>query len=129
MRRAVAAEEQAELAKKGLWSDAGMKQWKPPSDTQMLRTYANHRASFRTLASLVVSDSRLALLSRDPKSWSRAQAAGVSQEKIDRYVSILKSLDANETLAGVDGLGKTCVIVSDITFGLFDSGVIKGLRL
>ena len=33
---------------------------------------------------------------------------------------------ANEQLIGVQGISEVCLIVADITYGLFDNGVIKG---
>jgi len=126
MRRAQEAEEAAQHSKKGLWSDEGMKRWKPPSDEQLLADYASHKAVFQTIAHLVVGDGRLAQLSRDPATWERARAAGVAQKQVDQYVGLLNQLGAHEKLASVYGLGKACLIISDITFGMFDNGIIKG---
>jgi endonuclease YncB( thermonuclease family) len=126
MKRLAAAEEDAKQNKKGLWSDAEMKRWNPPTDAQMLKDYSDHKSWFKNVASLVNADPRLAELSRDPESWKRARSAGVSQEKIDQYIYLLELLGANETLASVYGLGKACLITADITVGLFDNGVIKG---
>ena len=36
------------------------------------------------------------------------------------------AVTANERLTGVQGLGEVCLVVADITYGLFDNGVIKG---
>ena len=126
MKRLAAAEEDAKQNKKGLWSDAEMKRWNPPTDAQMLKDYSDHESWFKNVASLVNADPRLAELSRDPESWKRTRSAWVSQEKIDQYIHLLELLGANETLASVYGLGKTCLITADITVGLFDNGVIKG---
>jgi hypothetical protein len=68
-------------------------------------------------------------VSRDPKSWKLVSDVGVPQAKIDEYVRLLAKLDANETLAGVYGLGKASLIAADITYGLFDNGIIKGCVL
>lgn len=126
MRRAQEAEETARRSKKGLWSDEGMKRWKPPSDEQLLADYATHKGLFHAITHLVASDGRLAQLSRDPATWERARAAGVLQKEVDQYVSVLNQLGANEKLASVYGLGKVCLIMSDIAFGMFDNGIIKG---
>jgi endonuclease YncB( thermonuclease family) len=129
MKRLAAAEQDAKANKKGLWSDAEMKRWNPPTDAQMQKDYADHKSWFKSVASLVQADPRLAEVSRDSGSWKRARAAGVSQEKIDQYVHLLEQLDANETLASVYGIGKACLITADIVVGLFDNGVIKGYVL
>lgn len=129
MKRLAAAEQDAKANKKGLWSDAEMKRWNPPTDAQMQKDYADHKSWFKSVASLVQADQRLAEVSRDSESWKRARAAGVSQEKIDQYVHLLEQLDANETLASVYGIGKACLITADIVVGLFDNGVIKGYVL
>ena len=106
-----------------------MKRWNPPTDAQMQKDYADHKSWFKSVASLVQADPRLAEVSRDSESWKRAREAGVSQEKIDQYVHLLEQLDANETLASVYGIGKACLITADIVVGLFDNGVIKGYVL
>jgi hypothetical protein len=126
MLRAQEAEEIAQRSKKGLWSDEGLKRWKPPSDEQLLADYVTHRRVFQAITRLVLSDGRLAQLSGDPVTWERARTAGVPQKQVDQYVSLLNQLGANEKLASVYGLGKACLIMSDITFGLFDNGIIKG---
>jgi hypothetical protein len=60
-----------------------------------------------------------------PKTWAHARSAGVRSRKIDEYADLLAKLNANEELSGVAGLGETCLIVADITYGLFDNGVTK----
>ena len=129
MKRLAAAEQDAKADKKGLWSDAEMKRWNPPTDSQMLKDYADHKSWFKRVAYLVQADPRLAEVSRDPESWKRARTAGAPQEMIDQYVHLLEQLDANETLASVYGIGEACLITADIVVGLFDNGVIKGYVL
>jgi endonuclease YncB( thermonuclease family) len=129
MQRLAAAEQQAEESKSGLWSDSEIRRWKPPTDAQMLQDYAEHRPWFDEFASLVHAEPRLAEITRDPESWAHALSTGVPQEKIDRYVHVLEELHANETLSGVLGMGNVCLVVADITVGLFDNGVIKGYVL
>jgi endonuclease YncB( thermonuclease family) len=126
MKRLAAAEQDAKQNKRGLWSDAEMKRWTPPTDAQMLKDYSGHKSWFKNVVSLVDEEPRLAELSRDPESWKRARSVGVSQDKIDQYVHLLEQLGANETLASVYGLGRACLITADITVRLFDNGVIKG---
>jgi endonuclease YncB( thermonuclease family) len=129
MQRLAAAEEEAKQGKNGLWSDEEIRRWNPPTDAQMLKDYAEHKRWFNDVASLVEAEPHLAEVSRDRESWGHALSAGVSQEKVDQYVHLLEELHANETLSGVYGLGKVCLIVADITVGLFDNGVIKGYVL
>jgi len=129
MRRAEGAEQEAKRARRGLWSDAGMKHWNPPSDAHMLEEYTRHKQWFKRVESLVASDERLAQIGRDPESVRRALGAGVSREKVNEYVHLLERLDANETLSGVYGLGRVCLITADIVYGAFDTGIIKGYVL
>ncbi|TLZ51836.1 MAG: hypothetical protein E6K22_10785 [Gammaproteobacteria bacterium] len=71
----------------------------------------------------------MAEINRDPKTWANARSAGVLPKRIDEYVDLLAKLDANEQLVGVAGLGEACLVVADVTYGLFDNGVIKGYVL
>lgn len=126
MARGVAAEREAERNKRGLWSEAVMPLWRPPSDEQMIAMYRSHKASFARIASLLEKDGRLEMVNWDPKSWAAAAQAGVSQADIDTYARLVKELGVNQETTGVVGLGKFCLITSDIVYGIFDTGVIKG---
>jgi len=65
----------------------------------------------------------------DPKTWNTARGAGVPRKLIDEYRDLLLKLEANELLVGVGGSSEACLVVADITYGLFDNGVIKGYVL
>jgi hypothetical protein len=126
MARAVAAEHGAERRRKGLWSDAYLPLWRPPSDEQLIAKYRRHNASFSQIASLIGKNRRLLAVNWNPKSWAAARSAGVPRADIDVYVQLLRKLGVNQELTEVVGLGKFCLITSDITYGLLDNGVIKG---
>ena len=126
MARAVAAEREAERRKRGVWSDAQMPLWRPPSDEQLIAKFRKQKASFSRIASLIAKDERLIAMNWDPKSRAAAARAGVSQADIDVYARLLNKLGVNQELTGVVGLGKFCLITTDIIYGIFDSGIIKG---
>lgn len=126
MARAVAAEHEAERQRKGLWSDTYLPRWRPPSDEQLIAKYRMHEASFAQIASLIGKDGPLLAVNWNPESWAAARRAGVSQADVDAYVRLLKKLGVNQELTGVAALGKFCLITTDIIYGLFDNGVIKG---
>lgn len=126
MGRAEAAEREAQQQNKGLWSDAEAERWNPPSDAKMMDKYRERRQSFSEIVALAGNDPRLLSVNRDPKSWSGALKSGVSKAKLQKYTQLLERLDVNRDLANVVGIGKVCLITTDIVYGLFDSGVIKG---
>jgi hypothetical protein len=126
MARAVEAEHEAERRKRGLWSDTQIPLWKPPSDEQLIVKYHRHKASFSRIASLIDKDERLTAVNWEPKSRAAAARAGVSQADIDTYARLLKKLGVNQELTTVVGLGKFCLVTTDITYGIIDTGVIKG---
>jgi hypothetical protein len=126
MSRAVAAEREAERRKTGVWSDAQVLLWRPPSDEQLIAKYRKQKASFSRIASLLAKDERLMAVNWDPKSWAAAARAGVSQADIDAYARLLRKLGVNQDLTGVVGLGRLCLITTDIIDGIFDTGIIKG---
>jgi hypothetical protein len=129
IQRIALAEIDAKQEKKGMWSEAGMKGRSPPRDNYLVRQYEEHHEWFERIRSLIHDDERLTAINRDPKSRTSARSTGVPQTTIDEYLDLLKKLDANEQLVGVAGLGETCLIMADITYGLFDNGVIKGYVL
>jgi hypothetical protein len=129
MRRISLAEVDAKKEKKGMWSDAGMKGRSPPRDSYLMRQFEEHGEWFERIGALIHDDERLTKVNRDPKTWDSARSSGIPPKKIDEYLDLLVRLDANEQLASVAGLGETCLIVADITYGLFDNGVIKGFVL
>jgi hypothetical protein len=122
----VAAEREAERRNRGVWSDAQVPLWRPPSDEQLIAKYRKQKASFSRIASLIAKDERLIAVNWDPKSRAAAARAGVSQTDVDVYARLLNKLGVNEELTGVVGLGKFCLITTDIIYGIFDSGIIKG---
>ncbi len=67
MVRAKAAELEAQRDKVGLWSDAEMKRWNPPTDTQMIWSYQQHKRVFARIESLLHADERLIEVNWDPK--------------------------------------------------------------
>jgi hypothetical protein len=89
-------------------------------------TFAEHSDWFHTIANLVRADPRFLDINQEPLTWDRARDAGLPPTEIALYVDALQKLDANEQLTNVAGLGRGCLIVADITYGLFDNGVIKG---
>jgi hypothetical protein len=126
MSRISRAESEAKQGKKGMWCDAGMKGRSLPKDEYLVKQYQEHREWFERIRALIHDDPRLAVIHREPKTWTFARSAGVPQKTIDEYVDLLKKLDANEQLVNVVGTGKICLVVADIIYGLFDNGVIKG---
>ncbi len=87
MKRLAAAEQDAKANKKGLWSDAEMKRWNPPTDEQMQKDYADHKSWFKSVASLVQADPRLAEVSRDSESWKRAARVRAPGFKVNPALS------------------------------------------
>jgi hypothetical protein len=120
------AERDAKRDKRGQWSDAGLKGRSPPKDSYLMDTFAEHSDWFHTIANLVRADPLFLDINQEPLTWDRARDAGLPPTEIALYVDVLQKLDANEQLTNVAGLGRGCLIVADITYGLFDNGVIKG---
>jgi hypothetical protein len=120
------AEQDARRGKRGQWSDAGLKGRSPPKDSYLMDIFAEHSDWFHTIANLLRADPRFLDINQEPPSWDRARDAGLPPAEIALYVDVLQKLDANEQLTNVTGLGRGCLIVADITYGLFDNGVIKG---
>ncbi len=126
MRRVEQAELEARKSKKGMWSDSGLKGRSPPRDEFLIRRFHDHRDWFERIQSMGNEDPRLAELNRDPKTWTNLRSEGVDPGTMNEYDALLLKLDANEDLTGVYGIGQACLIVADITYGLFDNGLIKG---
>jgi len=124
MQRVVRAEQDAKRDKKGIWSDEGLKGRSLAKDTYLINTYAEHPDWFFTIANLVRADPRFLEINQQPSTWDRAYGQGLPPSEIALYVDVLQKLDANEQTTSVDG--QVCLIVADITYGLFDNGVIKG---
>lgn len=120
------AEQDAKRDKNGLWSDAGLKGRSPPKDSYLMTGFDEHSDWFHTIANLGRADPRFLDINQEPPTWDRARDAGLPPTEIALYVDVLQKLDANEQLTNVAGLGRGCLIVADITYGLLDSGVIKG---
>jgi hypothetical protein len=129
MKRAAAAEQEARQRKAGLWSDAEVRRWNPPTDAQMIEEYRQHKSQFARVAALVRADERSTSVNWSAKSRAAARKSGVPQKTLDEYVHILKQLGVNRELTNVDGIGVACLITADIVYGLFDTGVIKGYVL
>lgn len=126
MASAVAAEHEAERNRRGLWSDARITLWRPPSDERLIEQYRRQKTSFSRIAALIAKDERLIAINWDPKSWAAAASAGASRDDIKAYAGLLRKLGVNHELTGVVELGKFCLITNDITYGITDTGVIKG---
>lgn len=92
MKRLAAAEQDAKANKKGLWSDAEMKRWNPPTDEQMQKDYADHKSWFKSVASLVQADPRLAEVSRDSESWKRAGSASLRKRSTNMCTCLNNSM-------------------------------------
>jgi hypothetical protein len=120
------AEQEAKRDKKGLWSDAGLKERSPPKDSYLLTTFEQHPDWFHTIANLARADPRFLEINQEPPTWDHAHDAGLPPTEIALYVDVLQKLDANQKTVDIDGLGRACLIMADITYGLFDNGVIKG---
>ncbi len=120
------AEQDAKRDQKGLWSDEGLKGRSPPKDGNLMTIFADHPDWFHTIVNLVRADPRFLEINQESPTWDRARDAGLPPSEIALYADVLHQLDANEQTTGVDGLGRACLIMADITYGLFDSGVIKG---
>jgi hypothetical protein len=126
MQLVMQAEQDAKRNQKGLWSDEGLKGRSPPKDRYLMSIFADHPDWFHTIANLVRADPRFLEINQEPPTWDRARDAGLPPTEIALYVDVLQKLDANQETVGVDGLGRACLIMADITYGLFDNGVIKG---
>jgi hypothetical protein len=126
MQLVMQAEQDAKRYKKGLWSDAGLKERSPPKDSYLVTTFEQHPDWFHTVVNLVRADPRFLGINQERPTWDRARDAGLPPTEIALYVDVLQKLDANQETAGVDGLGRACLIMADITYGLFDNGVTKG---
>jgi hypothetical protein len=126
MARVMAAELLAQRSKRGIWSEAGLKGRSPPTDAYLIHQNQEHTQWFDRIRELTASDDRLRSINRDPRTAEIARQAGSSQLAIAEYQRLITALDANETLVGVDGMGTVCLVISDITVGLFDNGIIKG---
>jgi hypothetical protein len=126
MDRAKTAEAEAQKYKRGLWSDAEMARWNPPTDAKLIEKYRKHKESFARIVDLIGTDQRLPGVNWDPQSWSAPLKGGTPNARIQEYVRLLKRLDVNRELTGVMGIGKVCLITTDIVYGLIDTGVIKG---
>jgi hypothetical protein len=126
MQLVMQAEQDAKRDKKGLWSDEGLKGRSPPKDSYLMTTFSEHPDWFHTIANLVRADPRFMEINQEPPTWDRVHDEGLPPTEIALYVDVLQKLDANEDLTDVAGLGRGCLIMADITYGLFDNGVIKG---
>jgi hypothetical protein len=126
MSRAEAAEKEAKQHKKGIWSDEEMARWNPPSDTSLIEKYRRNKAQFARIVELAADNERLAGVNWNPDARNAAVKAGLPAAKVDEYVQLLKKLGVNHELTGVVGIGKVCLVTTDIVYGIFDSGVIKG---
>jgi hypothetical protein len=118
------AERDARRDKNGLWSDAGLKGRSPPKDNYLMTTFAEHSDWFHTIANLVRADPRFLEINQEPSTWDRVRDQGLPPTEIALYADVLQKLGANEELTSFDG--QACLIMADITYGLFDNGVIKG---
>jgi endonuclease YncB( thermonuclease family) len=121
-----AAEQTARREKNGMWRDEELRRWSALTDQEMIDRYREHKKMFQAVAASVQSDSRFALVSQNSDSWKTLLSGGASPERVDAYVSMLKKLGANESLASVYGIGRVSLITNDVVSGLFDSGIIKG---
>jgi hypothetical protein len=126
MDRVKTAEAEAQKYKRGLWSDAEMARWNPPSDAKLIEKYGKHKKWFARIVDLTGTDQRLPGVNWDPESWNAPLKGGTPNARIQEYVRLLKKLDVNRDLTGVMGIGKVCLITTDIVYGLVDTGVIKG---
>jgi hypothetical protein len=124
MQLVMQAEQSAKRNEKGQWSDVGLKGRSAPKDGYLLTTFEQHPDWFHTVANLVRADPLFMEINQEPPTWDRARGAGLPPEEIALYVDMLQKLGANEKLTSVDG--EVCLIMADITYGLFDNGVIKG---
>jgi hypothetical protein len=124
MQLVIQAEQDAKRDKNGLWSDAGLKGRSPPKDSYLMTTFAEHSDWFHTIANLVRADPRFLEINQEPSTWDRVHDEGLPPAEIALYADVLQKLGANEELTGFDG--QACLIMADITYGLFDNGVIKG---
>jgi hypothetical protein len=124
MQLAMQAERDAKRDKNGLWSDAGLKGRSPPKDGYLMTTFAEHSDWFHTVANLVRADPRFLEINQEPSTWDRVRDEGLPPTEIALYADVLQKLGANEGLTSLDG--QACLIMADITYGLFDNGVIKG---
>jgi hypothetical protein len=109
-----------------MWRDEELRRWSALTDQEMIDRYREHKEMFQAVAASVQSDSRFALVSQNSDSWKTLLSDGASPERVDAYVSMLKKLGANESLASVYGIGRVSLITNDVVSGLFDSGIIKG---
>jgi hypothetical protein len=124
MQLVMQAERDAKRDKNGLWSDAGLKGRSPPKDSYLMTTFAEHSDWFHTVANLVRADPRFLEINQEPSTWDRAHDEGLPPTEIAWYADVLQKLGANEELTSLDGQAR--LIMADITYGLFDNGVIKG---
>jgi len=126
MQLVMQAEQDAKRDKKGLWSDEGLKGRSPPNDRYLMTIFSDHPDWFHTIANLARADPRFLEINQEPPTWDRARDAGLPPEEIALYADVLEKLDANEQTTSIDGLGRASLIMADITYGVFDNGVIKG---
>jgi hypothetical protein len=124
MQLVMQAEQDAKRDKNGLWSDAGLKGRSPPKDNYLMTIFAEHSDWFNTIANLVRADPRFLEINQEPTTWDRVHEEGLPPTEIALYADVLQKLGANEELTSFDG--QACLIMADITYGLFDNGVIKG---
>ena len=124
--RLSAAEKNAINAKRGIWSEEGLKGRAAPTDDFLIRKFHSERDAFDRLQVLVSEHPELITVNQYPGSWTRARGLGVEPGVVDEYVGILRRLGANEELADVVGAGQVCLVMADILVGFFDNGIIKG---
>ena len=124
MQLVMQVEQDAKRNKKGLWSDPGLKGRSPPKDMYLIDIFTEHSDWFHTIANLVRADPRFLEINQEPATWDRVHDEGLPPTEIALYADVLQKLGANEELTSVDG--QACLIMADVTYGLFDNGVIKG---
>jgi hypothetical protein len=122
----VAAESDAKMHQRGIWSEAGFPGRAPPQDSYMIRQFHDQRGAFEQTRALISSYPTLAAVNRKDDTAQMARNAGVPPAVVQEYRKLLVQLDANAELVGVGGLDDVCLVVADIVYGAFDNGVIKG---
>jgi hypothetical protein len=74
MKRALTAQNDAQRAGRGRWSAAGLKQWKPAGDADMIALYRQQRDRFCRIEVLVAVHHWLAELTQDADRNERVYA-------------------------------------------------------
>ena len=120
------AESDAKADQRGIWSEAGFPGRAPPKDSYMIRQFQTQRDAFERVRVLISSNPRLTAINRNTPTAESARSAGVPASAVEEYVRLVRQLNTNGEISGIDNLGDVCLVVSDIVYGAFDNGIIKG---